>query len=147
MRGGGNSKRADIELWLAPAGATPPEPSAQVETNEPPEPEIKPVVMKKPYIFDSLFLTLDGGACVGLAPSLDIKSYALALKLNPRNRGNIVIYETSIKSFREEEKEILTELKESGLDRRKIKTFFVKVKPAIPAKLGEGIELWLLPKI
>lgn len=147
VRGGGNSKRADIELWLAPAGATPPEPSAQVETNEPPEPEIKPVVMKKPYIFDSDFIALDGG-CVSDEQSLDldIESYALSLKQNPKSRGNIVIYETSKKSFREKEKEILAGLKENGLDRRKIKTFFVKVKPVTIATRGEGIELWLLPK-
>lgn len=137
---------ANMELWIVPAGVPAPELSPQVEINEPPEPEIKPVVMKKPYIFDSDFVALDGGSCVSDEQSLDIGSYALALTENPKSRGNIVIYETSKKSFREKEREILAGLKESGLDRRKINTFFVKVKPATIAKLGEGIELWLLPK-
>lgn len=146
VHGGGNIKPANMELWIVPAGAIPPKPSAQVETDEPAKPDEKPVVMKKPYIFDSHFITLDGGGCLD-EHTLDIESYALSLKENPKSRGNIVIYETSKKSFYEKEKEILTELKETGLDRRKIKTFFVKVKPATLTRSGEGVELWLLPKI
>jgi len=137
IRGSGTGEKAEIELWLVPPGANPPEPSPQSEPEETAEPEEK-VEITKPYIFGSKFA--DG--IEGCNSDYDIELYAETLKANPKSRGNVVIYETSQNNFRKAEKDVLVELKGSGIARKKIKIFYAKVKPN---QLREGIELWFLP--
>ena len=74
--------------------------------------------------------------------SYDLEFYADTLKANPASRGNIVIYETARRKFRKKEDSILLELAKSGIARKRLRTFYVRVKSG---SLREGIELWLLP--
>lgn len=139
INGGGNGKRAAIEMWSVPPGATPPLPNVPDEEKPDTEPQKEAVYTTKPYIFGSQFV--DGvGGCID--EFYDLESYAEAIKEKSKNRGNIVIYETSQKLFRQTEKEVLGELAKSNVARKRIKTFFIKVKPN---QLREGIELWFLP--
>jgi hypothetical protein len=139
INGGGGGKRATIEMWLVPPGATSPLPNVPEEEKPDAEPQKEAVDTTKPYIFGSIFV--DGvGGCIG--EFYDLEGYAETIKEKSKNRGNVVIYETSQKLFRQTEKKVLGELAKSGVARKRIKTFFIKVKPN---QLREGIELWFLP--
>lgn len=137
VRGGGSGEQAEIELWLVPPGANPPEITPQEANEETVEPVEKPEITK-PYIFDEKFS--DG--IEGCNSDFDVEFYAETLKTNPKSRANIVIYETSQNNFRKIEKEILAEMAKGGIARKRIKTFYKRVKPN---QLREGIELWILP--
>lgn len=137
-RGGGNNQKAEIELWLLPPGAEPPEVTAPESSTEPESSNESPAGNSKPFIFGSIFADHIGGCTT----DYDLDLYAETLRTNSKMRGNIVIYEVSNKAFRKSEKEILDQLTKNGVARKKLKTFYVKVKPN---QLREGVELWLLP--
>jgi hypothetical protein len=136
--GGGIGGRAEIEFWLVPPGAAPPEPSPQPESVEPDktiasETEIRPP--NKPYIFSSEYY--DGVAGCGESEELNLEGFAALLKENPKSRGNIVIILDTKAGFREKEKEILDYLTAKGIARKRLRTFYVN-------SFG-GVELWFLP--
>jgi hypothetical protein len=68
--------------------------------------------------------------------------YAEFLKANPRMRGNVVIGASSAAAYRRRAREKLDELAGMGVARKRLRTFFVKVKPNL---LQESVEYWLLP--
>jgi hypothetical protein len=125
--GGGDAR---TEFWLVPAGATPPEidgvPWSYDLSN-----------LAEPYLLGTEYS--DGVAgCTGGNPYL----YAEFLKANPKMRGNIVIGASSPKNYRRRAGQLLDMLGEKGVLRRRLKTFFVKVKPNL---LQESVEFWLIP--
>lgn len=132
MRGGGNSDKAEIELWLVPSGANPPEVKSMPETvvQETEKETPKPI---EPYIFSSEYY--DGIA--GCEEELNLEGFAEMLKENPKSRGNIVIMELTRSGFLKKEREILRFLTKQGISRQRLKTFHQKV-------FG-GVELWFLP--
>lgn len=137
LQGGGTDKKATLEFYLVPPGAEPPTPG-EPPAAPPGEEDIYENLSSetKPFIFSSLYYNM---VC---PDSLDINGFADALIENPKSRGNIVIYETTQKLFREKEKEILDGLTENSIERRRLKTFFKKIKPM---SIQEGVELWFLP--
>lgn len=135
VRGGGINERAEIEMWLVPPGADPPEVKPQAESEEIETHEKEPAIPTKPYIFSSEH----GEGIAGCTEELDLEGYAAALKTNPKSRGNIVIYATSKEFFREREKEILDFLKDKGIARKRLRTFYQKSEALF------GTELWFLP--
>jgi hypothetical protein len=119
-----------IELWLVPAGATPPAVNG-VRWSYGLPPQTKPFLLGTEYS--------DGvGGCYGDSPFL----YAAFLKANPAMQGNIVIGASSAAAYRRRAKEKLDELAEMGVARKRLKPFFVRVKPNL---LQESVEYWLLP--
>jgi hypothetical protein len=127
------SDRAEIEMWLVPAGAEIPEIVSQPEPEVAEKPEKEPKTPAKPYIFSSEFY--DGVA--GCGEELDLEGFAETLKKNPKSRGNIVIMLMTKADFREKEKEIIDFLTGKGIARKRLRTFYVN-------SFG-GVELWLLP--
>lgn len=132
VSGGGSSERAEIELWMVPAGANPPEIKAQSESAET-EPEKEVINLTQPYIFSSEYYDGVGGC----EAELDLEGYAKMLKDNPKSRGNIVILMMTKAEFRKKEKEILSYLTKKGIARKRLQTFHQKT-------FG-GVELWFLP--
>ena len=119
-----------IEFWLVPAGAAPPTVNGVRWSYELPR-------QTKPFLLGTEFS--DGvGGCDGDSPFL----YAAFLKANPWMRGNVVIGASSAANYRRRAKEKLDELAEMGVARKRLKTFFVRVKPN---RLLESVEYWLLP--
>jgi hypothetical protein len=78
------------------------------------------------------------GGCYGDSPQL----YAAFLRAKPAMRGNVVIGASSRAAYRSRATEKLDELAGMGVARRRLRTFFVKVKPN---RLQETVEYWLLP--
>ena len=78
------------------------------------------------------------GGCSGESPQL----YAAFLKANPAMRGNVVIGASSSVAYCRRAREKLDELAGMGVARRRLRTFFVRVKPN---RLQESVEYWLLP--
>lgn len=134
LSGGGDSP-AEIELWLVPPGADPPMPNTSALQTRTPEKFQMPT---EPFIFSDEYADGVGGC----SPPLDVEGYAALLKEYPKSRGNIVIFETSQKLFRQKEKEILNQLTKSGITRNRLRTFFKKVEAI---QLQEAVQLWLLP--
>jgi hypothetical protein len=119
-----------IEFWLVPAGAIPPAIDGVRWSYKLPG-------QAKPFLLGTEFS--DGvGGCYGDSPFL----YAEFLKANPGMRGNMVIGESSAAAYRRRAREKLDELAGMGVARRRLKTFFVRVKPNL---LQESVEYWLLP--
>ncbi|MCA1613314.1 MAG: hypothetical protein LC800_03970 [Acidobacteria bacterium] len=119
-----------IEFWLVPAGAAPPASDGTRWSYGLPR-------QAKPFLLGTEFS--DGvGGCGGDSPFL----YAAFLKANPGMRGNMVIGASSAAAYRRRAREKLDELAEMGVARKRLKTFFVRVKPNL---LRESVEYWLLP--
>ncbi len=119
-----------IEFWLVPAGAAPPPVNGVRWSYGLPR-------LTKPFLLGTEHS--DGvGGCDGDSPAL----YAEFLKANPAMRGNMVIGASSPAAYRRRAKEKLDELAELGVARRRLRTFFVRVKPNL---LQESVEYWLLP--
>lgn len=136
--GGGIGGRAEIEFWLVPPGAAPPEPSPQpeyVESDKTAASETETRPPNKPYIFSKEYY--DGVAGCGESEELNLEGFAALLKENPKSRGNIVIILDTKNGFREKEKEILNYLTGKGIARKRLRTFHVN-------SFG-GVELWFLP--
>lgn len=119
-----------IEFWLVPAGATPPAVNG-VRWSYVLPPHTKPFLLGTEFS--------DGvGGCYGDSPFL----YAEFLKANPGMRGNMVIGASSAAAYRRRVREKLDELAGMGVARKRLKTFFVRVKPNL---MRESVEYWLLP--
>lgn len=132
----GFSERAELEMYLVPPGAEPPEPQPQTEQPpEPEKPEPEPADPNEPYIFSSEYY--DGVAGCGDIEELDLEGYAKILKENPKSRGNVVIMVMTKAEYREKEKEILMFLTSKGIARKRLRIFHEKT-------FG-GVELWFLP--
>jgi hypothetical protein len=119
-----------IEFWLVPAGAAPPAVNGARWSYALPR-------QAEPFLLGTEFS--DGvGGCGGDSPQL----YAEFLKANPGMRGNVVIGASSAAAYRRRAKEKLDQLAGMGVARKRLKTFFVRVKPN---RLQESVEYWLLP--
>lgn len=138
IEGGGIGGRAEIEFWLVPPGAAPPEPSPQPEYVEPDKTDAtvtEPRKPTEPYIFSREYY--DGVAGCGESEELNLEGFAALLKENPKSRGNVVIILDTRAGFREKEKEILDYLTGKGIARKRLRTFYVN-------SFG-GVEFWFLP--
>ncbi|MDH3494624.1 MAG: hypothetical protein OEM82_13800, partial [Acidobacteriota bacterium] len=67
--------------------------------------------------------------------------YADMLKAAKSSRGNIVFYQPTRRAYQNARKELLKELVDLGIERKRLRTFWVK--GSFPG--DEGTELWFLP--
>lgn len=92
--------------------------------------------IKKPYNFFSS-LIVDDGICYSTG---EIKQFAELLASNPNFNGRIVIYEKSIKDFRQAKEELQSNLIDDyKVSRQQLEIVFVK-------KNDSAIKYWLVPK-
>lgn len=136
IRGGGDSEKAEVELWRVPPGANPPEVKSLPETIVQETPKVV-ISRTEPYIFSSEYYDGIAGCGGDDASGLDLEGFAEMLKENPKSRGNIVIIELTKNEFLKKEKEILQFLTQQKIARKRLKTFHQKA-------FG-GVELWFLP--
>lgn len=127
---GESDGKARIEFWLVPAGAAPPAVNGVRWSYVLPR-------QTRAFLLGTEFSDGAGG-CDGDSPHL----YAAFLKANPWMQGNMVIGASSAAAYRRRAGEKLDQLAEMGVARRRLKTFFVRVKPNL---LQESVEYWLLP--
>lgn len=122
---GEETENIKVQFWLVPAGAEKPDfKEAKWDFTLPPE--------TKPYIFYSNSPLFDG---ICERPSHN-KTYSEFIIGNPTFRGNIVIYESSLKKFRRTKAEILKMLPD--IPKNRLKFFYVQGKDSI-------YELWIVP--
>lgn len=122
---GEETENIKVQFWLVPAGAEKPDfKEATWNFSLPPE--------TKPYLFYSNSPDFDH-ICV--RPSHN-KTYTEFINGNPTFRGNIVIYESSLKKFRKTKAKILKMLPD--VPENRLKFFYVQRKDSI-------FELWIVP--
>ena len=125
-------------MWRVPPGAVPPTLGGNPDASNPTAPSVGPE-RTRPYIFTTLIPFTDG--VEGCGTVFDPDGYAELLLAEPKARGNVVIYQSSPRRFRAEEKQILGELAQRGVDRRRLKTTF---KRSSRGRAAGTIELWVL---
>lgn len=123
-------KDAKTEFWIVPPGADLPEFTGETWSYD-------LSGLTKPWVIGTEYA--DGiGGCQGY----DFGNFIDFLKANPNMRGHIVIGESSRAKFRKAENEFRKTLAENKIPKRRVRAFFVKVKPN---RLAEYTELWLVP--
>lgn len=119
------------EFWLVPPGAEPPQAGSS---------DFDPIRKEtRPYIYG--LESSDGVTGCDETP-YDPASYAGQLK-GSKDRGKVVIRETSIAKFRRKEREVRSALQKAGVVQSRIVTQFIKVRPN---RTQESVELWIIPK-
>lgn len=118
------------EFWLVPPGAE--APASRPSDFDPIKRETKP------YIFG--LESSDGVAGCEESP-YDPHAYADELK-GRKDRGKLVIRETSLAKFRRKEREIRDALRDAGVTQSRVRSQFIKVSRPLQA----SVELWVLPQ-
>lgn len=134
---GGMRKEAVVQFWSVPPGANPPEGKPDVFDVTIPVRTERP--SDKPYIY-AIDHTDGIPGCGGNL--YDLAEYAAELKIDPKNRGKIVIGESSRTRFSRRSREILSELAANGITRNRLTTIYKYVRPN---RLAETTELWIIP--
>jgi hypothetical protein len=125
------------EFWLVPAGA---DSSEIIDGKDYGEGKWSYDLssVTRPFILEGDYTDV-----YGLCPTPDL--FPNLLKANPKMRGNIVIYATSRAIFRKSEKDILSRLTKAGIERKRLRTFFVRKTKFDMEMQALQPEYWLLP--